>query len=76
MPLRMRLGLVSLGFSGAGISSDAMPFPIPIFLVIEGTGSSAGAQAKACGYHIFSLCCYFNLSPDVLAENFPFRSPH
>ena len=38
-------------------------------------GFPAGAQAKAWGYQILSLRGYFNPSPDILAENFPFGSP-
>jgi hypothetical protein len=52
-----------------------MPIPIPKFIVLGSTGFPAGAPAKACGYQISGRCCYFNPSPDILAENFPCGSP-
>jgi hypothetical protein len=42
MPLKMRLGLGSLGFSGPSISSNAMPIPIPKIFVIGGTSRPVG----------------------------------
>jgi hypothetical protein len=34
-----------------------------------------GFHGKACGYQILGRRYYFNPSPDILAENFPFGSP-
>jgi hypothetical protein len=61
MPLKMRLGLGSLGFSGPSISSNAMPIPIPKIFVIGGTGFPAGAgdRLRPAVPNYYSVCHKF-----------------
>jgi hypothetical protein len=77
MPLRMRLGWGFLGFSGPSISSNAMLIPIPKGFCHwwHWLYSLCGRRIVPASPPVRGLWSYFNPSPDILAENFPFGSP-